>query len=229
MTEEVYPAEVPEPVKVLVGAIDTQDDYLQYLIAEVGTGRELWLLEFGEIQGSITTQTTDVAKQLDALVVQRMWNRSDGSFMRIRRSLMDAGGHHGSAVYRECKRRHPLLIASRGLSLSGSQLYRIGQNTTERSQGVDISPDLAKDRVAEALALTEVGPGYIHICCGPSGEAVRGFDDNFFASFVLRPKKSATATVSESPAGNGSAAGAMKHWIASHLSGRDRISAAQPG
>ncbi len=186
---EVYPAEVPEPVKVLVGAIDTQDHYLQYLIAGVGTGRELWLLEFGEIQGSITTQTTDVAKQLDALVVQRMWKRSDGSFMRIRRSLMDAGGHHGSAVYRECKRRHPLLIASRGLSLSGSQLYRIGQNTTERSQVVNISPDLAKDRVAEALALTEVGPGYIHICCGPSGEAVRGFDDNFFAQLRAETKE----------------------------------------
>jgi phage terminase large subunit GpA-like protein len=57
---EQYQAEIPDGFLILLGALDTQDDRLQFLVTGIGKGREMWLVETGAIWGSLATDAVSI-------------------------------------------------------------------------------------------------------------------------------------------------------------------------
>jgi phage terminase large subunit GpA-like protein len=111
---EQYPAEVPDAAKVVVAAVDTQQTWLEYLVAAAGARGELWCLETGTIEGRIETDAASMYEEIDHRLFSRKWKRPDGRSMMITRALQDSGGHATGVVYKMCMQRARVLMAYRG-------------------------------------------------------------------------------------------------------------------
>jgi len=99
---EVYPAEVPEGVRILTMGVDVQGDRLEATIWGWGPNEAPWQIRHETLWGS--PEAKEVWTQLD-LVRRRAWRRADGQVLRIRATAVDSGGHHTDEVYRYCKAR----------------------------------------------------------------------------------------------------------------------------
>jgi phage terminase large subunit GpA-like protein len=80
---EVYPAEVPNRVAVLVGSVDVQDDRLEVLVKGYGAGEESWMIAFTQLRcvaiDSGGHHTDAVYKFCKARVGRRVWAVRGGS------------------------------------------------------------------------------------------------------------------------------------------------------
>jgi phage terminase large subunit GpA-like protein len=68
---EHYPFEVPNEARIIVGAIDTQKSWFEFLVVAVGSRGELWALETSTIQGRIESDGEAMYQELDARVLNR--------------------------------------------------------------------------------------------------------------------------------------------------------------
>ena len=49
---------------------------------------------------------------------------------------------------------------------------------------VNVDVNVAKDQIAQMLAKTGPGAGFVHIPCGPAGAPIRGFDERVVEEFT---------------------------------------------
>jgi phage terminase large subunit GpA-like protein len=169
---EEYPAELPEGVRTILGAIDTQDDRLPFLVAGIGKGKQVWLLEYGTVVGRLESDAEGMLHEVDERLLRRVWRFADGRGLALRRAAWDARGHHTSTVYRAVKERARHLVAIQGLGQAPTRPnLKRHQTHLERAPLLSAVVDHYKDRLASVLKLETPGAGYWHL---PHGS---GFDE----------------------------------------------------
>jgi phage terminase large subunit GpA-like protein len=161
---EYFSAELPDGIKLLLASIDSQDASLEYLVAGIGRRRELWLLERSSIPGDLAKDGQAMYAEVDSRILQRVWRFADGKGLRLKRAVQDSGGHHGSVINAEVRKRARTMITYRGgpSKVSGA-LYHRNRLTQERVSLLYGASDLGKDLIFSLLKVLQPGPGCIHI------------------------------------------------------------------
>jgi len=159
---EVYPAEVPDGVGVLVASVDVQDDRLETAVKGYGVGEESWLIAYVVITGDPSKE--DVWRTLDHFL-GRTWRHEHGQRVPISCAVVDSGGHHTDQVYRFCVRRASRRIfAIRGGAETGRPLVpRPSKRNRYHVNLFTLCVDTGKGTVLSRLRVEEPGPGYVHL------------------------------------------------------------------
>ncbi|AYP68491.1 tail assembly protein [Exiguobacterium phage vB_EalM-137] len=173
---EEYGAELPDRVKVLTAAVDTQDDRFEIEVVGWGVGRESWGIEYHVIHGDLKTEKP--WQELDEYL-SRTWSKVDGKRFGIAITCMDSGGHFTGEVYRFTKaRENRRVYAIKGRSDAKGQYTPLvaGYTRTKPIKAVLVSLGVAegKARVMSNIRVPEIGPNYCHFPIG------RGYDANYF-------------------------------------------------
>lgn len=173
---ETYKAEVPDQVKVITAAVDTQDDRFEIEVVGWGAGKESWGIEYHVIHGDLSQ--SQIWDELDEYL-SRTWSKSDGKRFGIVCTCMDSGGHFTQEVYRFTKARAARRIyAIKGKSSPRGNYVSLidGYSKPRPIQAilVSIGVDDGKARLMSNLKVDEPGPNYCHF---PEG---RGYNANYF-------------------------------------------------
>jgi phage terminase large subunit GpA-like protein len=180
---EDYPAEVPsDDVKLLVGAVDTHDRWLELLVMGAGPRGELWLLWTDSVNGRIESESERMLVDLEKRLLTRLWRRPDGRYMKVGRVLWDSGGHHTREIYRLCS-RSMILQPYKGAHDLG-QPWKYGADSVTHTRLVLGSADYYKNLLASKVAIETAGPGYVHF-----GNEEAGFNQEFFEQLLSEKKE----------------------------------------
>src|ERR1051326_3240890 len=114
---EIYPAEVPNGVLILVAGVDVQGDRLEVEICGYGVGEESWSIDYHIIEGhkeiigekgeQTTRKLTPNDQELwDRLktVLTKLYTHENGYAMRVSAVGLDTGGHHTTKTYKLVKK-----------------------------------------------------------------------------------------------------------------------------
>lgn len=173
---EKYDADVPEGVKILTAAVDTQDDRLEVEVVGWGEGKESWGIEYHIIRGDLKQQS--IWNDLDEYL-SRTWSKADGKKFSIACTCIDSGGHYTQEVYRFTKPREARRIyAIKGKSTQRGEYDALIAGTSRPKPSktllVHIGTNEGKTRVMSNLQITDFGPNYCHF---PQGDK---YTEEFF-------------------------------------------------
>jgi phage terminase large subunit GpA-like protein len=175
---------IPAATVVVTIGIDSQADGFYWLLACWGRKMELWLPLTERITGDMRAESPWKAL---TEVLATTWLDKDGNAYRPVVCGLDIQGD----FYPECLEyvrshggRHRLR-ALRGYApqkaVSAGRSFGILRNSymdkatrTVVVHNVDVN--IAKGQLADMLARSEPGPGYVHLPCGPNGEDAGGWD-----------------------------------------------------
>lgn len=187
---EMYHADVPEGVKVLTAAVDTQDNRFEIEVIGWGAGYESWRIEYHTIYGDLNQKK--IWNDLDEYL-QRSWKDAEGRSFRIAITCMDSGGHFTNEVYRFCKARFSRRVfAIRGESRGdGTYLPLVaGTSTNNRYKAtvIRLGVDEGKAKVVSALKQKPTEPGYCHFPL-TTAERNRGYNEQYFDGLTAEELK----------------------------------------
>lgn len=184
---EIYQADVPEGVKLLTAAVDTQNNRFEVEVQGWGAGFENWRIEYHVIYGDL--KQPKIWKDLDEYL-KRTWTDIEGNRFGIVCTCMDSGGHFTNEVYQFTKARLARnIFAIKGES-AGDGTYKpliIGTSNTNRYKAtvIRLGVDEGKAKVVDALKapmVDELGdkmPGYVHFPA-TTPERNRGYERDYF-------------------------------------------------
>lgn len=184
---EMYHADIPDGVKVLTAAVDTQDDRFEVEVQGWGAGHENWHIQYHVIYGDL--KQPRVWADLDEYL-KRTWEDAEGRKFPIAFTCMDSGGHFTNEVYRFCKlRADRRIFAIKGEGTGdGTRLpLIIGTSTNNRYKAtvVRLGVDEGKTKVMSALKTPMVDEdgfrtqGYCHFPLS-TPERNRGYERQYF-------------------------------------------------
>lgn len=186
---EKYGADLPDGVLLLTGAVDTQDNRLEYEITGWGYGEECWGICKGVILGQPDNKATWDA--LDA-VLDKVYRFKNGTGLKVARAFIDSGGHYTSKVYEYCeknfsKQRFAIkgTAGTPGIPLN----YKIGKASGSKIPLVMLGVDDGKQQVMNRLAIEEPGAKYFHFPLDEELLGTRGYDELYFKGIISEHKK----------------------------------------
>nr|DAS02326.1 MAG TPA: terminase large subunit [Caudoviricetes sp.] len=186
---EKYGADLPDGVLLLTGAVDTQDNRLEYEITGWGYGEECWGICKGVILGEPDNKATWDA--LDA-VLDKVYRFKNGTGLKVARVFIDSGGHYTSKVYEYCeknfsKQRFAIkgTAGTPGIPLN----YKIGKASGSKIPLVMLGVDDGKQQVMNRLAIDEPGAKYFHFPLDEEFLGTRGYDELYFKGIISEHKK----------------------------------------
>ncbi|WP_211746432.1 phage terminase large subunit family protein [Paenibacillus sp. Marseille-Q4541] len=186
---EEYEYEVPDGVKIITAAVDTQDDRFEVEIMGWGAGKESWRIEYQRIYGDL--DRPEVWKDLDRFLC-RSWIGKDGREFRIVGACMDSGGHYTKEVYEFTKaREHRRIYAIKGQGVNpktAEHVPFISKHTrTQMSNAllIHLGVDDGKVKVYDSLKLENPGPLYCHF---PDDEG-KGYTMEYFLGLTAETHK----------------------------------------
>ena len=186
---EKYGADLPDGVLLLTGAVDTQDNRLEYEITGWGYGEECWGICKGVILGEPDNKATWDA--LDA-VLDKVYRFKNGTGLKVARAFIDSGGHYTSKVYEYCeknfsKQRFAIkgTAGTPGIPLN----YKIGKASGSKIPLVMLGVDDGKQQVMNRLAIEEPGAKYFHFPLDEEFLGTRGYDELYFKGIISEHKK----------------------------------------
>lgn len=178
---------VPAGVLMITGAVDVQDNRLEFMAMGWGTGMERWVVDVQVIAGDPADERTWAA--LDELLKVR-YRHPSGVGLGVLAIAVDSGGHFTDEVYQFCRvRRWRNVFAVKGASKPNrpviaqrpSQVDVTWKGQTERN-GAElwiVGTDTAKDWIYNRYPF-ESGPGALHFA--------NDLPDDFFAQCVAERK-----------------------------------------
>ena len=174
---EMYPAEVPNGVKLITAAVDVQNNRLEYLICGWGVNEEFYGILRGIIFGAPNDFNT--WRNLD-LILDREFEGVDSKF-KVARTFIDSG-FATKNVYEYCRRnkakgRFPIK------GYGGVSAPLIYKHTYPKNEGVTLiilGVNDGKQEIFSRLGITSPGARFMHF---PSNENC-GFDDIFFKQLI---------------------------------------------
>lgn len=188
---ETYGCEVPEGVKLLTAAVDTQDDRFEIDVIGWGAGKESWRIEYKVIRGDLDGPR--IWEQLDEFLC-RTWLGHDGHEFRIVGMAMDSGGHYTKEVYEFTgPRNYRYFTAIKGVGKTAKTAQDVsfisGHTKTAEEKAVlyKIGVDDGKVKVFESLKISTPGPQYCHF-----PDDGRGYDDSYFLGLTAETQKVVT-------------------------------------
>ncbi|CEA05749.1 Phage terminase large subunit (GpA) [Metalysinibacillus saudimassiliensis] len=178
--QEVYEAEVPDGVKILTAAVDTQDDRFEIEVVGWGLDKESWGIQYHVIHGDL--HTPGPWQQLDEFLSKR-FEKADGRKFAIACTLIDSGGHFTQEVYKFTKPRlNRGIYAIKGESSQMSDYTPLiaGYSKPKPIEAVlvKIGVNEGKVSVLSALQVDKVGPNYCHF---PKG---KGYSAQYFRTLT---------------------------------------------
>lgn len=186
---EKYGADLPDGVLLLTGAVDTQDNRLEYEITGWGYGEECWGICKGVILGEPDNKATWDA--LDA-VLDKVYRFKNGTGLKVARAFIDSGGHYTSKVYEYCeknfsKQRFAIkgTAGTPGIPLN----YKIGKASGSKIPLVMLGVDDGKQQIMNRLAIEEPGAKYFHFPLDEEFLGTRGYDELYFKGIISEHKK----------------------------------------
>lgn len=178
---EMYHADVPDGVKVLTAAVDTQDNRFEVEVIGWGAEHESWRIQYHKIYGDLKQQ--QVWQDLDEFL-KRSWRDAEGREFRIAITCMDSGGHFTNEVYKFCKDRFARrLFAIKGDSTGdGTYLPLVNTPSTNnryKATVVRLGVDEGKAKVMDALKQKPDQSGHCHFPL-TTKEKNRGYNQDYF-------------------------------------------------
>jgi phage terminase large subunit GpA-like protein len=187
---------IPLGTVALTIGVDTQNDGFFYLLACWGRRMEVWLPLTGRITGDM--RGDEVWKALLEILTTK-WLDKDGNWYPSQISAMDVQGD----FYPEClafiraNQWGTRLRAVRGYAprqtQTGGQRYGILRNTyPERNTGLTVQTvdvDIGKSQLANMLARTEPGAGFVHLPCNADGSDKGGWDVEAIAELTAEYRR----------------------------------------
>lgn len=182
---EDYGAEIPDQVRVLTAAVDTQDDRFEIEVVGWGPKKESWGIEYHVIFGDM--RGTQIWNDLDEFL-SRTWTRADGRQLGVSIACVDSGGHYTTEVYRFCApREHRRIFPIKGQgSRNGEYVPLVNGHTKtkrERATLFNLGVDEGKAKVFSDLKQTLGKPGYCHF---PDG---KGYTLDYFRGLTAEKKQ----------------------------------------
>lgn len=161
--------EAPEPVALITGGVDVQDNRFEISVYGWGPGEESWCLGHEVLPGD----PSDPAFWEDLGVwLEQPWPMARGGGIDyIRGVCVDTGGHHTQAAYDFCGARfrkatpdggRRFIFATKGMAGAGELWPRQASKITQKVPLWPIRVDVGKEQTYGRLALMERGPGYMH-------------------------------------------------------------------
>lgn len=185
---ERYEYEVPEGVKIITAAIDTQDDRFEVEVTGWGAGKESWRIEYHRIYGDL--DRPEVWARLDEYLC-RSWMGPNGREFRIVGAFMDSGGHYTKEVYTFTKaRNYRNIYAIKGVGKTAKTAHDIpfiaGHSKTQMEKAVliKLGVDDGKVKVHDSLKVDKPGPLYCHF----PGED-KGYTEEYFLGLTSERQK----------------------------------------
>jgi phage terminase large subunit GpA-like protein len=172
---EYYDYELPEKVLCITAGVDTQDDRLAVQFIGWGEGKESWILEYKEIMGDPSQNST--WQQLDDQL-KRIFSFNDGRQLTVSSTCIDSGGHYTDEVYNFVKTREQMRIfaikgrGGAGLPIAGN----FSRSNRKQVALFTLGVDTAKEVIYQRLKIEFAGAGYVHF----PRELERGCDENYF-------------------------------------------------
>jgi phage terminase large subunit GpA-like protein len=161
---EKYPAEIPNGVKILTAAVDTQDDRFEIEVIGWGEGKESWGIDYHVIYGNLNQ--SKIWNELDEYL-GRTWSKEDGTSYGIACACIDSGGHYTQEVYQFTKPREARRIyAIKGKGENNGEYVPLisGYSRVKPSKAllVTIGVSDGKAKVMSNLQVEEPGPNFCH-------------------------------------------------------------------
>ncbi|SMF88173.1 Phage terminase, large subunit GpA [Paenibacillus uliginis N3/975] len=158
---EMYQARVPEGVRYITAAVDTQDTRFEIDVVGWGKGYSSWRIQRHVIVGDLNQQQP--WQELDEFL-SRTWKDAAGRTFRPVRTLIDSGGHFTLKVYKFCKPRQARNIyALKGEEKGDGQetplLNGISTNNVPKATVVRVGVSEGKSIIFSSLSLEPGKPG----------------------------------------------------------------------
>ncbi|AOZ91639.1 phage terminase large subunit family protein [Paenibacillus crassostreae] len=184
---EMYHSDIPEGVKVLTAAVDTQDNRFEVEVQGWGKDHESWRIQYQVIYGDL--KQSQVWNDLDEFL-KRTWEDAEGRKFKIALTCMDSGGHFTGEVYKFCKARSSRRVFAIKGEASGDGTYKplingTSTNNRYRATVVRLGVDEGKSKVMSALKIPLVDEygdkpqGYCHFPL-TTKDNNRGYNQDYF-------------------------------------------------
>lgn len=189
---EHYEYDVPDGVKILTCAIDTQDDRFEVEVQGWGAGYENWHIDYKVIHGD--PKQPEIWKKLDEYISQRFEGK-DGRMFPISITLMDSGGHFSNEVYKFTKARQKRhVFAVRGMSTAGASnqyiplIHKMTDKNKHNAKVYTLGVDEGKFKVQSAWDYKKdednpEGRGVVHFPA-ITPERNRGYTEPYYKSLT---------------------------------------------
>lgn len=180
---EVYEAECPRGVVVLIASVDVQDNRLEAKIKGWGLGEESWSIVYRIFNGSPSLPT--VWMELTEWL-QQSRTHADGVSMRVEAVGIDTGGHFTKEAYRFVEKYRGEAFALKGSSEAGAPAVPKREPNKHRAFRLrlyQLGTIALKDTMFARMKLTEPGPGYLHF---PQRDE---YDQEYFEGLTSEVKK----------------------------------------
>lgn len=180
---EVYEADVPRGVVVLIASVDVQDDRLEAVIKGWGAGEQSWSIEYQIFRGSPSLPT--VWMELTEWLLQPRAH-ADGVTLHVEAVGVDTGGHHTKEAYRFVEKHRGEAFALKGSSEAGAPEIPKREPKKHKSFRLrlyQLGTIALKDTIFARVKLEEPGPGFMHF---PRRD---GYDHDYFEGLTSEVKK----------------------------------------
>jgi phage terminase large subunit GpA-like protein len=163
--EEYGDVDVPAGACCLTMGVDVQDDRLEIIVVGWGPGEEWWLVDRQTLPGD-TSQPEPWAFLTE--VLDHQYKHATGQRIPVQATCIDSAGHRTTLVYTYAEQK----AARRVFATIGRDGQRpIVSSPSPRKWGREKRPvplytigvDAAKALLVSRMALTERGPGYLHM------------------------------------------------------------------
>lgn len=158
----------PADCLALTAGVDVQDNRIEIYVVGFN-GRQRWIIDHSKIWGN--PSLPEIWVELDDYLTAT-FEHERGAALSISSVAIDSGGHHTSEVYDFCRvRKSRHIIAIKGSSQKGKPIIGkpskvdINLHGETMKNGGEVWPvgtDTAKDKIYNALGLTDDQDGYIH-------------------------------------------------------------------
>jgi len=179
---EEYPAELPQGVLLLTGAVDVQQNRLEYEIAGWGMGEARWGILRGIIPLSPANPESWLA--LDE-VLDREYHFANGQALKVARTFVDSG-FFTRRVYDYCSTRmHKGRFPIKGIGAAGLPLIK-GYGKPKNSAVVLtlLGVNDGKQEIFSRLGIKEPGDLYMHFPKEDKFFVSRGYDSVYFKQLI---------------------------------------------
>lgn len=180
---EIYEAEVPRGVLVLIASVDVQDDRLEAVIKGWGAGEQSWSIEYKIFRGSPSLPT--VWLELTEWLHQARAH-ADGVTLHVEAVGVDTGGHHTKEAYRFVEKHRGEAFALKGSSEAGAPdipKREPKKHKSFRLRLYQLGTIALKDTIFARVKLEAPGPGFMHF---PRRD---GYDQEYFEGLTSEVKK----------------------------------------
>jgi phage terminase large subunit GpA-like protein len=175
---EIYDAEVPDGVCLLVATVDPGQDYMDWEVAGWGFNGERWGIETGTVTGD--PHLPEIWQSLENEVLNRSWSRGDGRKMKLSKMLVDSG-FAKRVTCQWTKAHQPLVNSVFAIGRPGlAMVHTDGYTKEENARIWTLGSWELKDATVAYLRVKERGPAFWHYPMKEGGHPDRGYDIQYF-------------------------------------------------